>query len=92
MLSTPPPTATGIVPLATAIAAKFTACRPEPQKRLIVVADTSSGQPAASTALRAMFAPCSPICETQPTTTSPTSPGATPLFVAKWFRVWANSS
>ena len=66
MLSTPPPTTSCCVPDMTPMAAKLTACRPEPQKRLSVTPVTSTGQPAASTALRAMLAPCSPAWETQP--------------------------
>ena len=39
------------------IAPKFTACRPEPQKRLSTTPVTVSGQPADKSALRAGFAP-----------------------------------
>ena len=78
MLSTPPATTSSAEPDATARAAKFTACRPEPQKRLSVMPVTSMGQPAASTALRAMLAPCSPACETQPAITSSTCLGRIP--------------
>ena len=60
MLSTPPATARFMAPEATAIAAKLVVCCPDPQKRLTVVALTSMGHPAASTAFRAMLAPCSP--------------------------------
>ncbi len=79
MLSTPPPTATCCMPESTPVAAKFTACKPEPQKRLSVTAVTSCGQSAASTALRAMLAPCSCACVTQPMTTSSTSRLSTPV-------------
>jgi hypothetical protein len=61
------------------IAAKFTAWSPEPQKRFTDVAEIASGHPAASTAFRATFAPCSPTCPTHPITTSSTSSGATPV-------------
>ena len=37
------------------MAAKLTACWPEPQKRLSVTPGVRSGQPAASTAMRAMY-------------------------------------
>ena len=43
MLSTPPPTAQSWKPLTTPMAAKFTACRPEPQKRLSVTPVTVVG-------------------------------------------------
>ncbi len=73
MLSTPPATTRSMAPDATPMAAKLMAWRPEPQKRLSDTPLISMGQPAASTALRAMLAPCSPACETQPTMTSSTS-------------------
>ena len=57
MLSTPPPIATSCCPDITPIAAKFTAWRPEPQKRLSVTPVTTSGQSAAMRALRVMLAP-----------------------------------
>ena len=57
MLSTPPPTVSCWAPDRTPSAAKLTAWSPDPQKRLTVVAETVIGQSAASTALRAMFAP-----------------------------------
>ncbi len=74
------------------MAAKLIACSPEPQKRLTEVPVTSIGQPAASTALRLTFAPCSPACETQPAITSSTSAGSIPTRSARWLRVWARSS
>ena len=70
MFSTPPATTRSCAPAFTACAAKFTACWPEPQKRFNVTPGTSIGQPAASTAERARFAPCSPVSVTQPTTRS----------------------
>ena len=72
MLSTPAPITTSWAPESTPCAAKFTACCPEPQKRLMVVPGTSMGKPAISTAARPMFMPCSPVSVTQPTTTSST--------------------
>ena len=72
--SMPPPITRSCCPAITPIAAKFTACWPEPQKRLSVTPlALSTGQPALSTALRAMSAPCSPKALTQPATTSSTS-------------------
>ena len=72
MLSTPAPITTSCAPESTPWAAKFTACWPEPQKRLMVVPGTSMGKPAIRTAARPMFMPCSPVWVTQPTTTSST--------------------
>ena len=43
------------------MAAKFTACWPEPQKRLSVTPGASSGQPASSAAMRAMSIAWSPL-------------------------------
>src|SRR5579859_4213717 len=55
-------------------------CTPDEQKRLTVMAATSSGRPAASAATRATFIPCSASGMAQPRTTSSTSlpsmPGA----------------
>ena len=56
-------------------AAKCAACWLEPHWRSMVVAGTSSGQPAASTALRPMFTDWAPACMTQPMITSSTSHG-----------------
>ncbi len=79
MFSTPPATTRSCAPDFTAIAAKFTACWPEPQKRFSVVPGTSIGHPAASTAPRAMLQPCSAVWVTQPMITSSTSFGSTPV-------------
>src|SRR5438552_1096988 len=78
MCSTPPATTSCAAPLTTACAPKFTACSAEPQNRFTVVPGTSTGRPAASTAPRAMFMPCSPTCVTHPMITSSTSSGLTP--------------
>src|SRR5919106_5043144 len=56
----------------TASTAWITAVRPDPQTRLTVSAGTSMGTPALIAAWRATFMPC-PACNTQPSTTSPTS-------------------
>ncbi len=92
MLSTPPPTTSSCAPLITPIAAKFTACKPLPQKRLSDTPDTCSGHPAARTALRAMLPPCSPTWLTTPTTTSSTSSRSMPPRSASRFSVCASSS
>ena len=58
--STPPATTRSWAPLATPIAATVIACWPEPQKRFSVMPGTVSGQPASSSASRAMSSPWSP--------------------------------
>src|SRR5665213_2677265 len=78
MLSTPPAITTSIAPDITACAAKCSACCEEPHWRSIVVAGTLSGGDEASTALRATFIACWPICTTQPRITSSTAPGGAP--------------
>jgi hypothetical protein len=64
--STPPPIPPSMKPAPIFAAIEFTASRPEPQNRLTVKPVTSSGQSAAISALRAMHAPCSFTCVTQP--------------------------
>ena len=54
-------------------AAKFTASRPEAQKRLICTPGTVSPRPAFSAAKRAMSEPASPTGSTTPSTTSSTT-------------------
>src|SRR5436309_3265041 len=76
MCSTPPAITHSYCPAITAMAAKLAACWPEPHIRSSVVPQTSSGKPALSAALRAMFMPCSPTWSTQPITTSSTSAGS----------------
>lgn len=58
--SRPPPIAHGVPSTRIACAALATACRPEEQKRLMVVPDVVTGHPAHSAAFRAMFIPVSP--------------------------------
>ena len=71
--STPPATTMSSMPDMILAAARLTASRPEAQKRDRVTPATVSDQPASSTAVRAMSAPCSPTGVTQPSTTSSTS-------------------
>ena len=59
-------------------AAKCTACWEEPHCRSTVTPVTLSGQPAPSTAFRAMSKVCSPTWLTQPHTTSSTTAGSIP--------------
>ena len=64
--STPPPMVMSCWPDITSAAAKFTASRPEAQKRLIWMPGTLSPKPATSAAARAMSPPASPTGSTQP--------------------------
>ena len=75
MFCTPPAITTSIVPLITACAAKWTACCDEPHWRSIVTPGTSSGNPAASHAVRAMSPACGPTWSMQPKITSSTVAG-----------------
>ena len=77
--STPPPIVMSCWPDMTSAAAKFTASRPEAQKRLICTPGTPSPKPATSAAARAMSPPASPTGSTQPSTTSSTSAGSSLL-------------
>ena len=63
----------------TPAAAKCTACWDEPHWRSTVTPGTDSGQPAPSTALRAMSKVCSPTWLTQPQITSSTTAGSIPV-------------
>src|SRR5215218_3034426 len=77
--STPAATTTSSCPAETADAALNAACSEEPHWRSTVEPATDSGHPATSAAVRAMFQPCSPTCETQPICTSSTSAGSSPF-------------
>src|SRR5215468_3676182 len=77
--STPPATTTSYWPLVRPAAAKCTDCCDEPHCRSTVTPGTLSGQPAASTALRAMSNVCSPNWLTQPQITSSTTAGSMPV-------------
>src|SRR5271165_2094016 len=76
--STPPATTTSYWPLTRPAAAKCTDCWLDPHCRSTVTPGTLSGQPAASTALRAMSNVCSPNWLTQPQITSSTTAGSVP--------------
>ena len=75
IISTPPPITASWCPAWTPMAANVTACWPDPQKRLRVRPDASTGQPAASTAMRPMQIPWSPCELPLPTTTSSMTAG-----------------
>src|SRR5262245_49470060 len=77
--STPAATTTSRWPDDTAAAALNAAWSEEPHWRSTVEPATDSGHPATRAAIRAMFQPCSPTCETQPICTSSTSPGSSSL-------------
>src|ERR671934_399381 len=74
--STPAETTRSSCPAATAAAALKLPCIDEPHCRSTVDPQTDSGQPATSGAIRPMFQPCSPTCETQPIWTSWISAGS----------------
>ena len=74
--SAPPPITSSCWPAMIWAAAKFTASRPEAQKRLIWTPGTASPRPAFSAAKRAMSQPASPTGSTTPSTTSSTTSSA----------------
>src|SRR4051794_2826003 len=78
MDSTPPATTRSYCPEIRPAAAKCTDCCDDPHCRSTVTPVTVSGQPAVSTAVRAMSKVCSPTWPTQPQMTSSTSTGSTP--------------
>ena len=77
MDSTPPATIVSAPPAMMRSAAMAIACRPEEQKRLMVIAEISTGRPARSDAMRATFMPCSASGMAQPRMTSSISLGST---------------
>jgi hypothetical protein len=78
MLSTPPAIIRSPSPARMAFAQLPTAFRPEPHKRLIVVAATSCGSPASRLAMRATLRLSSPAWLAQPSITSSTAAQSTP--------------
>ena len=76
MDSIPPATITSAPPAMMRSAAIAIACSPEEQKRLMVIAETSTGRPARSDAMRATFIPCSASGMAQPRMTSSISFGS----------------
>src|SRR5882672_2555990 len=95
MDSTPPAANTSPSPLSTRCAAIAIVCRPDEQKRLIVMPDVVTGQPARSAICRAMLRPVAPSGFAQPMMTSSISAGsrcarsiaaesARPPIVAPW--------
>src|SRR5579864_2255706 len=76
MDSVPPATITSAPPLIMRSAAMAIDCSPEEQKRLMVSAETSTGNPARREAMRATFMPCSASGMAQPMMTSSISLGS----------------
>ena len=89
MDSAPPPMVIWCWPDMISAAAKFTASRPEAQKRLIWMPGTPSPKPATNAAARAMSPPASPTGSTQPKTTSSIMPGLRLLRSLTAASVWA---
>src|SRR3954447_20082539 len=92
IISTPADTTRSSCPAITAAAALKFVCIEEPHWRSTVVADTSTGQPAAIVAMRPTFQPCSPICVTHPICTSSTSRGSRSERATRPFSTCAASS
>ena len=74
--STPPATTTSASPVSTTRDAIIAASSEEPHSRLTVVADTLTGSPASSTAIRPTLRLSSPAPLALPQTTSPISAGS----------------
>ena len=66
-------------------------CRPDEQKRLMVMPDTVTGQPARKAAWRAMLAPVAPSGVAQPMMTSSTSPASMPARLMACSTAWPPS-
>ena len=77
MFWTPPATTMSCTPDLTAIAAKLTACWPDPHWRSTVTPGTASGRPAASQQVRAMSPALGPTLSRLPKITSSTAMGST---------------
>src|ERR1700691_6164015 len=79
MDSAPPAMATSPCPAMIRSAAIAMDCKPDEQNRLTVIAETLTGNPARSEAIRARFIPCSASGVAQPMMTSSMSSGLTPF-------------
>src|SRR3984893_15489203 len=77
MFSMPPATATLMLPSKISCAAETTACTPEPQTRLTVIAGVVTGSPACTAACRAGFI-LAPACTTLPMAIVSISSGRSP--------------
>src|SRR6266576_3747654 len=78
IVSRPPATATSALPVLILSAAIAIDCKPDEQKRLIVMALVSTGSPARIAAARATFIPCSASGIAQPMITSSISATLSP--------------
>src|ERR1700674_2743848 len=74
--STPPATKTSPSPAITRCAAMAIVCKPDEQKRLMVIPGTLTGQPARKAICRAILEPVAPSGNAQPIRTSSTSAGS----------------
>ena len=83
MLSRPPATITSAAPVLMRSAAIAIDCKPDEQKRLIVIALVSTGRPARIAAARATFIPCSASGIAHPIITSSISAVSNPGTRAK---------
>ena len=92
--SVPPASTTRARPARIESAASAIACRPDEQKRLMVIAETSTGRPARRLAMRATLVPCSASGIAQPRITSSISAAskAGTRCNAPWIAVAARSS
>ena len=73
-----PVVTTSTTPAAMSAAPRLVACCDDPHCASTVVPATSIGNPAVSQAVRAMSNVCSPVWDTQPAITCPTSAGSIP--------------
>src|SRR5690606_17373485 len=80
--------ATGTPSLMMRPAAMAIDCRPDEQKRLIVVPEVVTGQPAQMAARRPIFMPVAPSGAPQPMMTSSTSPGSMPARAMACLIAW----
>ena len=78
IVSSPPPIATSALPVLMRSAAIAIDCKPDEQKRLIVIALVSTGSPARMAAARATFIPCSASGIAHPMITSSISDASRP--------------
>src|SRR5690606_23673549 len=91
MLSTPPATYTSPSPAMMRCAAVAMVCRPDEQKRLMVMPEVVIGQPARSAIWRALLEPVPPSGLAQPITTSSTSPAPRPARAMACCTAWPQS-
>ena len=86
--STPPAAKMSPSPLITRCAAMAIVCRPDEQKRLTVIPDVVTGQPARIAICRAMLRPVAPSGLAHPMMTSSISPGSSRARSIAWRSAW----